>query len=74
MSREQLLSHLTRLMEQLEKEREERNYFQLERDQLFNFWKVAKVEAEQNREQLRYAHEAIKNKKIIIICSIIKKK
>ena len=62
MSREQLLSHLTRLMEQLEKEREERNYFQLERDQLFNFWKVAKVEAEQNREQLRYAHEAIKNK------------
>lgn len=53
MSREQLLSHLTRLLDQLEKEREERNFFQLERDQLYGFWKVAKDEVEDIRARLR---------------------
>ena len=53
MSRDQLLSHLTRLLDQLEKEREERNFFQLERDQLYGFWKVAKDEVEDIRARLR---------------------
>lgn len=57
MSRDQLLSHLTRLLEQLEKEREERNFFQLERDQIYGFWKVAKEEAEEIRARLRYWNE-----------------
>ena len=53
MSRDQLLSHLTRLLDQLEKEREERNFFQLERDQLYGFWKVTKDEVEDIRARLR---------------------
>ena len=53
MSREQLLSHLTRLLDQLEKEREERNYFQLERDQIYGFWKVAKDDVDDVRARLR---------------------
>lgn len=54
MSREQLLSHLTRLLDQLEKEREERNFFQLERDQIYGFWKVAKDDVDDVRARLRY--------------------
>jgi hypothetical protein len=54
MSRDQLLNHLTRLLDQLEKEREERNFFQLERDQIYGFWKVAKEEVEDTRARLRY--------------------
>ena len=54
MSRDQLLHHLTRVIDQLEKEREERNFFQLERDQIYGFWKVAKDEVEDIRARLRY--------------------
>lgn len=54
MSRDQLLNHLTRLLDQLEKEREERNFFQLERDQIYGFWKVAKEEVEDVRARLRW--------------------
>ena len=54
MSRDQLLNHLTRLLDQLEKEREERNFFQLERDQIYGFWKVAQEEVEDTRARLRY--------------------
>jgi len=53
MSRDQLLHHLTRVIDQLEKEREERNFFQLERDQIYGFWKVAKDEVEDIRARLR---------------------
>ena len=53
MTREQLMNHAVRLVEQLEKEREERNFFQLERDQLYGFWKVSKQNEEETRSRLR---------------------
>ena len=56
MSRDQLLNHLTRVLDQLEKEREERNFFQLERDQIYGFWKVAKDEVEDIRARFRYTY------------------
>jgi len=53
LTREQLMNHAIRLIEQLEKEREERNFFQLERDQIYGFWKVCKEESEEIRARLR---------------------
>ncbi|KAI9528401.1 hypothetical protein NQZ68_020226 [Dissostichus eleginoides] len=40
MSKEQLEEHIVRLREELDREREERNYFQLERDKIHSFWKI----------------------------------
>ncbi|XP_047436852.1 dynein regulatory complex subunit 4 [Mugil cephalus] len=40
MSKEQLEEHIVRLREELDREREERNYFQLERDKVHTFWEI----------------------------------
>lgn len=32
--------HIVRLREELDREREERNYFQLERDKIHTFWEI----------------------------------
>ncbi|KAK2858640.1 hypothetical protein Q5P01_003260 [Channa striata] len=40
MSKEQLEAHIVRLREELDREREERNYFQLERDKIHTFWEI----------------------------------
>ncbi|XP_026025198.1 dynein regulatory complex subunit 4 [Astatotilapia calliptera] len=40
MSKEQLEEHIMRLREELDREREERNYFQLERDKIHSFWEI----------------------------------
>lgn len=42
MSREQLEKFALNLRNEVEREREERNYFQLERDQLRQFWEITK--------------------------------
>lgn len=42
MSREQLEKFALNLRSEVEREREERNYFQLERDQLRTFWEITK--------------------------------
>lgn len=35
-----LEEHIMRLREELDREREERNYFQLERDKIHSFWEI----------------------------------
>ncbi|KAF5397534.1 Growth arrest-specific protein 8 [Paragonimus heterotremus] len=53
MSHEQLEEHIIRLREELEREREERNYFQLEKDKITNFWEITKHQLEERSSELR---------------------
>ncbi|XP_040896212.1 dynein regulatory complex subunit 4-like [Toxotes jaculatrix] len=47
MSKEQLEEHIVRLREELDREREERNYFQLERDRIRTFWETTDRQLEE---------------------------
>lgn len=49
----QLLEHTTRLRKELDREREERNYFQLERDKIHTFWEVTRRQLEEKKAELR---------------------
>ena len=42
MTREQLENFALRLRNEMEREREERNFFQLERDKLRTFWEITR--------------------------------
>jgi len=53
MSKEQLEEHIKRLREELDREREERNYFQLERDKVNTFWEITKRQLEEKKAELR---------------------
>ncbi|KAJ3641228.1 hypothetical protein Zmor_027743 [Zophobas morio] len=53
MTREQLEVFCHRIKEENEREREERNFFQLERDKLRTFWEITKNELEEARAKLR---------------------
>lgn len=53
MSKEQLEEHIGRLREELEREREERNYFQLERDKVNTFWEITKRQFDEKKAELR---------------------
>ncbi|XP_025422449.1 dynein regulatory complex subunit 4 isoform X2 [Sipha flava] len=53
MSREQLEGFASRMKKELEREREERNFFQLERDKVLTFWEITRHELEENRASLR---------------------
>lgn len=53
MSKEQLEEHIGRLREELDREREERNYFQLERDKVNTFWEITKRQLDESRAELR---------------------
>ncbi|XP_020371027.1 dynein regulatory complex subunit 4 [Rhincodon typus] len=53
MSKEQLEEHIVRLREELDREREERNYFQLERDKIHTFWDITKRQLEERKSELR---------------------
>ncbi|XP_038662392.1 dynein regulatory complex subunit 4 isoform X2 [Scyliorhinus canicula] len=53
MSKEQLEEHIVRLREELDREREERNYFQLERDKIHTFWEITKRQLEERKSELR---------------------
>ncbi|XP_060919561.1 dynein regulatory complex subunit 4-like [Labrus mixtus] len=46
MSKEQLEEHIVRLREELDREREERNYFQLERDKIHTFGEIKERQVE----------------------------
>lgn len=50
----QLEEHIIRLREELEREREERSYFQLERDKMQAFWEMSRREVERARDTLRH--------------------
>lgn len=49
----QLEDHIIRLREELDREREERSYFQLERDRIQAFWEISKRSLEEAKAELR---------------------
>lgn len=53
MSKEQLEQHIISIREELDREREERNYFQLERDKIKTFWEITKRQLEEKKSELR---------------------
>ncbi|XP_060739684.1 dynein regulatory complex subunit 4-like [Tachysurus vachellii] len=53
MSTKQLKEQIIQLREELEKERKERNYFQLERDKIHTFWEITKDQLEEKKAELR---------------------
>ena len=53
MTQEQLVEHLGRIKEELDREREERNFFQLERDKIHTFWEITRRQLEERRAELR---------------------
>ncbi|XP_033945969.1 dynein regulatory complex subunit 4-like [Pseudochaenichthys georgianus] len=53
MSKDQLEEHIIRLREELDREREERSYFQLERDKIQAFWEISKRSLEETNAELR---------------------
>lgn len=53
MTKEQLEEHVVRLREELDREREERNYFQLERDKVNTFWEITKRQLEERKAEIR---------------------
>lgn len=53
MSKEQLEQHIVSIREELDREREERNYFQLERDKINTFWEITKRQLEEKKAELR---------------------
>ena len=80
----QLEEHIVRLREELDREREERNYFQLERDKIHTFWEITKRDLDDKKAELRNRdremeeaeerHQAeikVKNLLLIIIIIII---
>lgn len=50
MSREQLEKFAQSLTSEMEREREERNFFQLERDKLRTFWEIARKQLGMNED------------------------
>ncbi|CAN2389509.1 growth arrest-specific [Pristimantis euphronides] len=53
MSKHQLEEHIVRLREEIERERAERNYFQLERDKIHSFWEITCRQLEEKKCELR---------------------
>ncbi|XP_023016938.2 growth arrest specific protein 8 [Leptinotarsa decemlineata] len=53
MTREQLEVFCHRIKEENEREREERNFFQMERDKIRTFWEITRNELEEVRAKLR---------------------
>ncbi|KAM4722416.1 dynein regulatory complex subunit 4 [Rhinophrynus dorsalis] len=53
MSKDQLEEHIVRLREELDREREERNYFQLERDKIHTFWEITRRQLDEKKSELR---------------------
>lgn len=49
----QVEEHVNRIREELDREREERNYFQLERDKIHTFWEITRRQLEEKKAELR---------------------
>lgn len=47
------------LREELDREREERNYFQLERDKIHTFWEITERQLEEVKAELKNLHKGI---------------
>ncbi|KAF4091845.1 hypothetical protein AMELA_G00041720 [Ameiurus melas] len=52
-SKEQLEKQIIQMREELEREQKERNYFQLERDNLQGFWEISKSQLEEKKAEIR---------------------
>ena len=52
-SARQVEEHIGRIREELDREREERNYFQLERDKIHTFWEITRRQLEEKKAELR---------------------
>ena len=52
-SKEELEDTIQQLKDELRKEQEERNYFQLERDRVSTFWEITKKDLEDKKSELR---------------------
>lgn len=55
----QMEEHAAQLREELDREREERNYFQLERDKMYSFMEVTQRELEGVKAELTIANNVI---------------
>lgn len=44
---------MARIREELDREREERNYFQLERDKIHTFWEITRRQLDEKKAELR---------------------
>ncbi|XP_059713564.1 differentially expressed in FDCP 8 homolog isoform X5 [Haemorhous mexicanus] len=53
MSKEQLLEHMVRLRQELDRERQERNSFQLECNRIQGCWEITRRELEERKAELR---------------------
>ena len=53
MNREQLEVYAHKILEEMEREREERNFFQLERDKLRTFWEITRHQLDEARATVR---------------------
>ncbi|XP_062500968.1 dynein regulatory complex subunit 4-like [Corticium candelabrum] len=53
MTKEQLQAHIENMREELDRERSERNFFQLERDKVNTFWEISKQQLEEARAEMR---------------------
>lgn len=58
MTREKLEQFTLKVKEELDKEREERNYFQLERDKIRTFWEITRNQLEECKAELRNKERA----------------
>ncbi|XP_071344416.1 dynein regulatory complex subunit 4-like isoform X2 [Trachinotus anak] len=61
MSKEQLEEHIVRLREELDREREERNYFQKERDNIHTFWEITDRQLEEVKAELQNLEKDIED-------------
>uniref|UniRef100_A0A8D3CR52 Dynein regulatory complex subunit 4 n=1 Tax=Scophthalmus maximus TaxID=52904 RepID=A0A8D3CR52_SCOMX len=59
MSKEQLEEHIVSLREELDREREERNYFQLERDRMHSFWENTERQLQELQAQRKNLYSDI---------------
>ncbi|KAM9764624.1 dynein regulatory complex subunit 4-like [Menidia menidia] len=57
-SKEQIEEHILRLGEELDREREERNYFQLERDKIDTFWEITNRKHDEMIAELKVLDKA----------------
>ncbi|SPP80373.1 dynein regulatory complex subunit 4 isoform X1 [Drosophila guanche] len=53
MTRDQLEAFAVRLKAEMDREREERNYFQLERDKIRTFWEITRQQLDETRYELQ---------------------
>lgn len=49
----ELEGHVARLRDELDREREERNFYQIERDKMQTFWEVTKEKLQATKSELR---------------------